>query len=70
MPDILGSMTGVIADVLVQENDKVDAGQDVLILESMKMQIPIQATEAGVVREIKVNKGDLIKPGQLLLVLE
>lgn len=70
MPDILGNMTGVIAEILVNENDNVNAGQDVLILESMKMHIPIQASEGGVVKEIKVNKGDLIKPGQLLLVLE
>ena len=70
MPDIQGTMTGVIAEILVNENEAVDAGQDVLILESMKMHIPIQATEDGVVKEIKGNKGDLIKPGQVLVVLK
>jgi acetyl-CoA carboxylase biotin carboxyl carrier protein len=70
MPEIVGNMTGVVADILVSENDTVNAGQDVLILESMKMHIPIQATETGTIKEIKVNKGDLIKTGQVLMVLE
>ena len=70
MQEIKGSMTGVIADILVHKDDKVEGGQDVIILESMKMHIPIQADCDGVVKDIMVNKGDVIKPGQALLVLE
>jgi acetyl-CoA carboxylase biotin carboxyl carrier protein len=70
MPEVCGSMTGVIADILVQVEDKVETGQDVIILESMKMHIPIQSDFEGIVKEIKVSKGDVVKPGQALLILE
>lgn len=70
MPEVCGNMTGVIADILVHKNDKVESGQDVIILESMKMHIPIQSDLNGIVKEIKVDKGDVIKPGQPLLILE
>lgn len=70
MSEICGSMTGVIADILVGKSDKVESGQDVIILESMKMHIPIQSECDGIVKEIMVTKGDVIKPGQTLLILE
>ena len=70
MAEVCGTMTGVIADILVNKDDKVETGQDVIILESMKMHIPIQSDHAGTVIDIKVNKGDVVKPGQTLLILE
>jgi len=70
MPEVYGSMTGVIADILVNKDDKVESGQEIMILESMKMHIPIQSDADGIVKEIKVHKGDVIKPGQPLLILE
>ncbi len=70
MSEVLGNMTGVVSDILVHKNEKVEPGQDVLILESMKMHIPVQSEVSGHVKEIKVNKGDVIKPGQTLLILE
>ena len=41
-----------------------------VVLESMKMEIPISAPRNGVVREIKVAEGDLIAAGQIVVVLE
>ncbi|WP_455391623.1 biotin/lipoyl-containing protein [[Eubacterium] cellulosolvens] len=70
MSEVQGNMTGVVADILVNKNDKVTLGQEVLILESMKMHIPIQSDVEGLVKEIMVHKGDVIKPGQTLLILE
>jgi acetyl-CoA carboxylase biotin carboxyl carrier protein len=70
MSEVRGNMTGVVSDILVNKNDKVESGQQVLILESMKMHIPIQSDVSGLVKEIMVNKGDVIKPGQPLLILE
>ncbi len=70
MPEVCGNMTGVIADILVQKDDKVEIGQDVMILESMKMHIPIQSDYDGMVKEIMVSKGDVIKAGEVLLVIE
>ena len=70
MPEICGNMTGVISDILVHKDDTVEPGQDIIILESMKMHIPIQSEINGKVLEIMVEKGDVIKPGQPLLILE
>jgi acetyl-CoA carboxylase biotin carboxyl carrier protein len=70
MGEIQANMAGTIAEVLVSENDSVSIGQDVVILESMKMHIPIQASVSGSVKEVKVNKGDFVNTGHVLLVIE
>ena len=70
MAEIEANMAGTIADILVNENDSVQTGQDVVILESMKMHIPIQSTYTGTVKEIKVGKGDFVNTGHTLLVLD
>jgi len=70
MAEIQANMAGTIAEVLVSENDTVSSGQDVIILESMKMHIPIQATQEGTVKEVKVNKGDFVNTGHILLIVE
>ena len=70
MPDIIATQAGTIFKVLVQVDDKVEPGQDVIILESMKMEIPIQAEAAGTVREVKVKEGEFVNEGGVMVVLE
>ncbi len=70
MTDILANMAGTIFKVLVKVDDKVEPGQDVIVLESMKMEIPIQAEIAGTVTEIKVEEGEFVNEGGVLVVLE
>lgn len=70
MKEIVANMAGTIADLLVDVDDKVGPGQDVVILESMKMQIPIQADDGGVVKEIKKRIGDFTNEGEVILILE
>jgi acetyl-CoA carboxylase biotin carboxyl carrier protein len=70
MADILASMAGTIFKVLVQVNDEVEPGQDVIVLESMKMEIPIQAETGGKVTEVKVTEGEFVNEGGVLLVVE
>ena len=70
MPDIIATMAGTIFKVLVQVDDKVEPGQDVIILESMKMEIPIQAEAAGTVIEVKVKEGEFVNESGVLVVLE
>ena len=70
MPEIAANMAGTIAEVKVAENDTVQTGQDVVVLESMKMHIPIQTQHAGTVKEVKVNKGDFVNTGHVLLIIE
>ncbi len=50
--------------------DRVAAGQEIVILEAMKMEIPVEAPAAGTVREIKVSEGETVKEGALVAVIE
>lgn len=66
---IKSNMAGTVWKVLVKPGDTVEAGQDVLILESMKMEIPISAESAGTVKEVKVKEGDFVNDGDLVVEL-
>ena len=50
--------------------DAVAAGDPVIVLESMKMEIPVEAPRAGVIREIKVAEGQTVQEGDTVVVLE
>lgn len=63
-------MAGNLWKLLVQIGDKVEEGQDVAILESMKMEIPITAETDGIVKEVKKSEGDFVDEGEVLLILE
>ncbi len=60
MAIVKASMAGTVWKILVKEGEQVTAGQDVVILESMKMEIPIVAEEAGTVKRIIAAEGDFI----------
>ena len=70
MKDVTASMAGTIINVLVAAGDQVSAGQDVIVLESMKMEVPIASEHGGTVSEVKVNVGDFVNEGDVILVLE
>jgi acetyl-CoA carboxylase biotin carboxyl carrier protein len=70
VPDIIANMAGTIFKVLVQAGDEVQPGQDVIVLESMKMEIPIQAEVGGTVTEVRVEEGEFVNEGGLLLTLD
>ena len=61
------SMPGNIVDVLVNVDDKVKAGDPVLITEAMKMETEIQAPVSGVVKQVYVQKGDNVTPDETLI---
>jgi biotin carboxyl carrier protein len=65
--DLTAQMPGQVADVLVTEGEAVEAGQTLVILEAMKMQIRVNAPAAGRVRRLLVGKGMVVERGQLLL---
>jgi acetyl-CoA carboxylase biotin carboxyl carrier protein len=69
MPDVVASMAGTVFKVLVKPEDRVEAGQDVVVLESMKMEIPLQAEVAGTVAEVKVQEGEFVNEGGVLITL-
>ncbi|MBD1371303.1 biotin/lipoyl-binding protein [Hazenella sp. IB182357] len=70
MSTIQASMAGTIFKILVKEGERVDFGQDVVILESMKMEIPLQTEDSGIVTSIKMNEGDAVKKDQIILEIE
>lgn len=66
---IRAEMVANVLSVDVVVGDTVAAGDSVLLLESMKMEIPVIAEDGGVVREIKVSVGDVVQEGDLLVEL-
>jgi acetyl-CoA carboxylase biotin carboxyl carrier protein len=68
--EIKSNMAGTIIEVMVGVGDSVDAEQDVICLESMKMQMFIPSEEQGTVKEIKVTEGDFVNEGDVLIILE
>jgi len=63
-------MPGKVIDLRVKVGDVVAAGQTLLVLEAMKMEHPMNATEDGVVTEVRVAQGEQVESGALLLVVE
>lgn len=70
MKEITASMAGTVLNIFVATGNPVQRGQEVLMLESMKMEIPIESETEGVVSELKVNIGDFVNEGDVLIVLE
>ena len=62
-------MPGNVVDTYVSEGDAVEEGQLLLILEGMKMEHRIEASQSGLVSELRVRKGDQVANGELLVVL-
>jgi biotin carboxyl carrier protein len=63
-------MGGKVIDVKVKAGDTVNEGDEVVILEAMKMELPIVANESGTVKEVKCKKGDAVEAEAVLVVLE
>ncbi|MEK7715360.1 MAG: biotin/lipoyl-binding carrier protein, partial [candidate division NC10 bacterium] len=61
--EIKAHITGVVFQVTAKPGDKVAAGDAVIVLESMKMEIPVEAPRAGSVKEIKVQEGQTVQEG-------
>lgn len=70
MSQLLSSMAGNVYKVLVKPGDRVKSDEEVVILESMKMEIPIAVEKHATIKEIKVNEGDFVNEGDVILELE
>lgn len=70
MKEIYSTMAGVVSNVFVEQGESIGVGQEVLMIESMKMQIPVESEIEGVVKEVKVKSGDFINEGDVLLTVE
>ena len=70
MKRVVSNMAGVILEFLVKPGEAVAVDQDVVMLESMKMQIPVQTTVAGTVKALKVSEGDFVNDGDTIMEIE
>jgi acetyl-CoA carboxylase biotin carboxyl carrier protein len=70
MNQIVAIMAGNVWKIVVSVGENIEKGQDVVILESMKMEIPIAAEANGIVKEIHVREGDFVNEGDILLEFE
>jgi len=68
--DVKAPMAGKIIDVKVNVGDTVNEDDDLIILEAMKMEMPIVAPASGAVKEIKCKKGDSVGADDVLVVIE
>ena len=70
MPDVEAHITGTVWKIEVEVGDSVQEGDAVVILESMKMEMPVEAEDPGVVKEIRCSEGQSVSEGDTLVVLE
>lgn len=69
MKEVLSNISGRVISCSVKVGDEIAAGEDFLVVESMKMEIPIESESAGKVLELLVDVGDEVEEGQRLAIL-
>ena len=70
MADIEAHITGTVWKIEVAVGDTVEDGDTVVILESMKMEMPVESEDDGTVSEIRCEEGQSVQEGEVLVVLE
>ena len=67
--DVRAEIVASVLEVVVREGDQINEGDTVVLLESMKMEIPVLAEKAGTVTSVNVAVGDVIQAGDLIAVI-
>ena len=70
MPNVEAHITGIVWKVECEVGQKLEEGDTVAVLESMKMEMPVETEFDGTVSEIKCEEGQSVKEGDVLVVLE
>jgi len=68
--DIVAEMVANVMRVAVAPGDRVEAGDTLVLLESMKMEIPVLTEVAGVVSAVRVGAGDVVQEGDILVTVD
>ena len=68
--DIKAHITGVVFQVVANPGDAVQEGDPVIVLESMKMEIPVESPRSGRVQAIRVEEGQTVQEGEVVATLE
>ena len=69
MADVEAHITGTVWKIECEVGDQVAEGDTVVIIESMKMEMPVEAEDAGTVKEIRCEEGQAVNEGDTLVVL-
>jgi biotin carboxyl carrier protein len=67
MADVRADMVANVMEIYVSKGDQINIGDTIVLLESMKMEIPVIAEEPGEVTRIAVSVGDVVQEGDLLV---
>ena len=70
MAEVKAPMPGKICEVKVNPGDTVIEDQEILVLEAMKMEMPIVASAGGTVQSVNCSPGDAVQGGDTLIVIE
>ena len=68
--EVLAEMVANVWKVVVAQGDEVAEGDTLVILESMKMEIPVITETGGTVTELRVNEGDVVQEGDVIAVVD
>ena len=68
--EVLAEMVANVWKVVVAQGDEIGEGDTICILESMKMEIPVEATVAGTISELKVTEGGVVQEGDVIAVID
>ena len=68
--EVKSEITGTVWQVKAKAGDKVESGDILIVIESMKMEIPVITEDGGTVKEIRVKEKDPVAEGQVVAVLE
>ena len=70
MTEVRAELVGNVWKIMAAPGDRVEEDDILMILESMKMEIPVVSPGTGTVREVLVKEADVVKEGQVLVVIE
>ena len=70
MADVLAEMVANVWKIVVAPGQAVAEGDPLVILESMKMEIPVETPVSGTVREVRVEEGGVVQEGDVIAVIE
>ena len=70
MANVEAHITGTVWKIECEVGQAVDEGDTLVILESMKMEMPVEAEDAGTVKEIRCEEGQSVSEGDTLVILE
>ena len=70
MTEVKAELVGSVWKVKTAPGAEVAEEDELLVLKSMKMEIPVTAPRSGTVKEVRVKEGEVVKEGQVLVVLE